>query len=116
MGNVTFNVPGKRPRGQKIILTERTGRVAWFKIGDRKIKFVLQDSRLGSDADTLTHYASGYVFGRLNEVKVSYMMAKGHHAKLNDREAAELLVASKIDQLGAAKILEVLDAAEVINH
>ncbi|SHG89112.1 hypothetical protein [Bradyrhizobium erythrophlei] len=116
MPTITFKVPGKRPRGHKITLSERTGRVAWLTIGDRKVKFVLQQSRLGKEADTLTHYASGMVFGRLNDVKVRYMVAKGHHAKLTDREAAEMLVATKIDQIGAAKVLEVLDASETINH
>ena len=52
-----------------------------------KIKFVLQADNEG-DATELTHYASGMVFGRLNPVKISRMVANGHHCRTSDRRAA----------------------------
>lgn len=114
---VTFKVPSKKPRGRKTIHLERTGKVAWFQIGNRRVKFVLQMPHMigAKEAEALTHYASGMIFGRLNDAKIRHMCASGHNAILTDRQAAEKLLTEKIALLGADKILAALDAADVIN-
>lgn len=118
MADITFKVPAQHPKSKKAMELERKGRVAWLQIGDRKVKFVLQQSAAAvnaGEAAYLTHYASGLIFGNLNEVKVRYMLAKGHHAKLNDRDAAEELITERVAAFGADEVLKRLDAAPVIN-
>ncbi|WP_166297124.1 hypothetical protein [Bradyrhizobium sp. 2S1] len=122
MTTITFKVPGTKPRGRKVHHYERSGKVAWLTIGERKVKFVLQGDHRAvaganpkADAVYLTHHASGMIFGKINDLKIRHMCAAGHNAILTDREAAEKLIAEKLALLGPEKILAVLDAAEVIN-
>jgi hypothetical protein len=104
---------GKR---QGIEYKTRRGNVAFFDIAGEKIKFVLQADNEG-EATELTHYASGFVFGRLNPVKVEYMVSRGTYSgQLTDRSAAEILIARAVDKLGADKVLATLKAAPTINH
>ena len=121
MAKIEFQVPcmprdkrGKR-KGNGIEYKTKSGYVAFFEIGGEKIKFVLQADREG-EATELTHYASGFVFGRLNPVKVEYMVARGSYYKLTDRGAAAMLIDRAIARMGVDKVLETLKAAPVINR
>jgi hypothetical protein len=116
MAVVTFNVPCKIPRKRKdnVKVETKTGRVAYFDIAGQRIKFVLQH---GHDAkpDCLVHYASGFVFGRFNEVKLGEMLRYGHNHRIDDRRAAELLIARAVAAKGADFVLNVIAQAPVIN-
>jgi hypothetical protein len=121
MTTITFLVPTQNRRSKKTHNVERTGRVAWLRIGDRKVKFVLQQSHSAVNANDkeailLTHYASGLIFGRLNEAKIRYMTSRGPYCIPNDRDAAELLIAEKVAAFGAEEVLKRLDAAPTINQ
>src|SRR5262245_38719006 len=107
MAKVTFNIPTKPKHARKVHVQEATGTVAYFQIGNERVKFVLQHDRCGKP-NSLVHYASGYVFGRLNEAKVRHLMTAGSYARMSDRRAAETLIARAIDRLGADQVLATL--------
>ncbi|HEY2531893.1 MAG TPA: hypothetical protein VGJ20_28860 [Xanthobacteraceae bacterium] len=106
---ITFKVPTSTG-----LTEDRTGTVAWIKVGNRKIKFVLQNEGIG--AVTLTHFASGYRFGSLNEARVEWMAIRGPYDPINNHGAAAFLIGKKIAEKGADKVLAVIDAAPVINQ
>jgi hypothetical protein len=113
MAKVEFKIPCKGKRGA-IEYKTKSGNVAFFDVAGEKIKFVLQADSEG-EATELTHYASGFVFGRLNPVKVQHVVSRGSYCQLSDRSAAEILIARAIDRNGADKVLATLKAAPVIN-
>lgn len=116
MAKIEFQIPrmvGKGKRATVEHVTKR-GAVAFFDVAGQRVKFVLQADNEG-DATELTHYASGFVFGRLNPVKVSHMVAYGSYVKLSDRGAAEILIARAVASMGGEKVLATLNAAPVIN-
>ncbi|HEY2532279.1 MAG TPA: hypothetical protein VGJ20_30850 [Xanthobacteraceae bacterium] len=43
----------------------------------------------------LTHFASGFIFGRLGTIQTEYIAARGHNARLSPRAAAEVLIQRK---------------------
>lgn len=116
MAKVEFKVPCMVGKGKRAGVEQKTksGKVAFFDVAGERVKFVLQADSDG-DATELTHYASGFVFGRLNPVKVSHMVARGSYVTLSDRGAAEILIASAIARMGGEKVLATLKAAPVIN-
>lgn len=108
---ITLKVP--REKGE---FTIETGYVMIVSIGDRKVKFVMQDVG-SSDSCHLTHYASGMKaldYRTIAARKLSFFV-QNYGATLNNREACQQLINEVIDRLGAEKFLEKLDAAEVIN-
>lgn len=116
MAQVTIQIPTKPKRARKVHFKEATGTVAFFEIGGQKVKFVLQHGHNGKP-ESLVHYASGYVFGRLNEPKLSHYLARGSYATpLNDRGAAETLIARAVTNMGAETVLQKLASVPVINQ
>jgi hypothetical protein len=114
MAKVEFKIPCKGKRGA-IEYKTKSGNIAFFDVAGEKIKFVLQADSEG-EATELTHYASGFVFGRLNPVKVQHLVSRGSYSgQLSDRGAAEILIGRAIDRIGADKVLATLKAAPVIN-
>ncbi|WP_439398588.1 hypothetical protein ACRQ5Q_14780 [Bradyrhizobium sp. PMVTL-01] len=121
MADVTYKIPAQHPKSKKMMEQERTGRVAYFTIGERRVKFVLQFPNVhpsqpdARKPEALVHFASGMVFGRINEAKVRCMAARGIHGVPNDRDAAEMLVAEAVARMGADEVLKRLDAAPALN-
>lgn len=119
MAVISYNVPcapKRRIKGKPPVeFTEQRGAVAYFNIGETRVKFVLQHDRAGKP-DSLVHFASGMVFGRLNGPKLEHAVARGCYTYLNDRGAAETLIARAVANMGAAGVLEKLSAVPVINH
>lgn len=95
---------------------EERGRVAYFKVNGKRIKFALQLGRDGRKADALVHYASGYRVGRLDAARVRAMCERGHHARLTSRQAAEYLLDGIVARFGEANVLAKIEAAPVINN
>jgi hypothetical protein len=115
VASIAFNIPTKPKGARKVHMSEATGRVAFFEIAGRKIKFILQNGHDGKP-ESLVHYASGFVFGRLNGPKLEYAVRNGCYLSLSDRGAAETLIARAVESKGAEFVLGVIDAAPVINH
>ncbi len=84
------------------------GKVAILPVGETKVKFFMHDG-------SLSHFASGFRFGSLNDVKVRAMCFRGHHCKLTDREAAVSLIADIVSRKGANEVLAIMNAAPVLN-
>ena len=53
--------------------------------------------------------------GDLNDIKIRNMCAFGHHHRMTDREAAIALIDSVVARKGAAEVLDVINAAPVLN-
>jgi hypothetical protein len=87
-----------------------TGQRARLKVGDKTVLFFIH-----SGTDTLSHFASGYRFGGLNAVKVEHMCVRGHHARMSNRTAAQLLIDKTIARVGIDKVRDVMNAAPVLN-
>ncbi len=85
------------------------GRVAILPIGKTKVKFFIHDG-------TLSHFASGFRFGSLNDIKVRAMCFRGHHCRLTDREAAVSLIADIVSRKSEAEVLAIMNAAPILNH
>jgi len=114
MAQVTIQIPTKPKHARKVHFKEATGTVAFFEIGGQKVKFVLQHGHDGKP-ESLVHYASGYVFGRLNRPKLMHAVSRGTYTSLNDREAAWTLIHDAVDAKGAATLLQILASVPVIN-
>jgi hypothetical protein len=112
---IPLNVPVTKLRGKKTTLTVEHGIVAHLPVGDQTVKFVLQLDKVSGKPFALTHFASGAIVGRLNGVKVSHLVARGHNARLTDRQAAELLLARIVDNLGAEAVLAKFASVPVLN-
>lgn len=114
---ITFNVPVRRrvrPRKFAHETATRNGRVVWLNVGPHRVKFVLQLNNEGEPAE-LVHYASGQIFGSLNGPKLLHAVHRGTYTRLSDRAAAESLIARKVASMGADAIMNVLNAAPVLN-
>lgn len=112
---ITFKVPVKNRRG-KVTLVDATGFVANLRVGLDPVKFVLQISRATGKPEKLTHYATGGIVGSINDAKVRAMVSRGHHARPNDRQAAQELIDRVVSQYGLDKVLATFAASEVINR
>ena len=84
------------------------GRVAILPVGKTKVKFFIHDGML-------SHFASGFRFGNLNDVKIRNMCRLGHHHTMTDREAAVVLVNDVVARKGATEVLDVINAAPILN-
>lgn len=112
---ITFQVPSKKQRKGEPILREAQGRVAILDVGDQKVRFMLQLDPTGERVVALTHFASGMIFGFLNDERVRAMMAFGHNHRLTDLQAARSLVARIVDKHGLGVVQHKLASAPVIN-
>ena len=91
-------------------------RAAIFMVGGKRIKFAIQ---LNSDGTgkCVSHYASGYRIGDLNPVKVRHMVCVGTYgSRLNDREAAEIVISDIIAKIGPDAFLSKLETVPIINR
>ena len=84
------------------------GKIAILPIGKNKVKFFIHGG-------TLSHFASGFRFGNLNDVKIRNMCRLGHHHTMTDREAAVALIDSVVARKGATEVLDVINAAPILN-
>ena len=84
------------------------GRVAILPVDKTRVKFFIHDGML-------SHFASGFRFGSLNDIKVRNMCTLGHHHGMNDRQAALALVNDVVARKGAAVVLDVINAAPILN-
>lgn len=100
----------KAPTNQGLI--DITGKVCIFKIGDKRIKFFIQDSKHGSEK-FLTHYASGMKIQSLTPIKIA---AYRSYSSLTDRAAAEIAIKKVIEKNGIERFFQTLDQAKIINH
>lgn len=98
----------KGKRGTAPTISEVEGNRVHFTIGDKRVAFFIH-------GDTLSHWASGYRVGSLNTIKVRNMCHLGHHARLTDREAAQILISDIVAQHGAQAILAKFAAVPTIN-
>lgn len=115
MATITINIPCQASRRSKKVVTEQaSGAVAFFNIGDQRVKFILQHDLSGKPA-ALVHFASGMVFGRLNGPKLAHAVSRGTYTSLSDRGAAETLIARAVANLGAVGVLEKLASVPVLN-
>ena len=108
MRQVTFNIPTNNG-----LVTVR-GLPAYFTIGGRRIRFMLQ-----YDSDNkirhLTHFASGMKFGSLNTAEVELTCNLSPYHRFSKRRLAQFLIDKAVARLGADKVLASIDAAKVIN-
>jgi hypothetical protein len=107
---VTFNIPrtngtAAQARGIPILLM----------VGERKIKFIFQRDDEGHPR-WLTHHASGYKFGSLDDAICEIICTLSPYHKFTHKQLAEFLVNKIVTRLGADKVLAKLDAAPVINN
>jgi hypothetical protein len=112
---ITFNVPVQDRKTKAVTQEARRGVIAVLPVGDKPYRFVLQKDSNGK-ADCLTHWESGMRVGSLADTMLRVMCARGHHARVTDRHAAELLLANLIAHKGADAVRAVIDAAPVINR
>jgi hypothetical protein len=114
MTTIAFQVPTAKQRRGKPTLKEAHGRVAVLEVGEQKIRFVLQFDSVGKPT-SLTHFASGMIFGFLNDEKVRAMCARGTQCKLTDLQAARSLIARIVDKHGLGVVQHKLASAPIIN-
>jgi hypothetical protein len=112
---ITYLAPCKARKGRTITHEERTGEPIMLPLGDRKVRFVIQDGAFAPEMKALVHRASGYRVGDLDPVKVRAMLAYGHAHHLTNRAAASQLLREAVAKLGADHVQRVIDAAPVIN-
>jgi len=107
---ITFNkatVKGPKPA---------TGYVALLPVGDKTVKFVLQDDAF--ETPCLTHYASGIITIHSNTVaarKLAKYVANPYSTPMTDRQICAEILNEIVNQHGAEKILAKFDAAKIIN-
>lgn len=105
--------PYRKPRSKTVLTMEVEGKIALFMIGTKQVRFFIHQTEL--DGPILSHWASGQRVGRLNPVKVREMCHRGHHARMNDREAAQALLSDVLAHHGAAIVLAKFEAAPIVN-
>ena len=84
-----------------------------FKIGEREIKFMIQYDDDGPR--WLTHYASGYKFGVLDNAETELVCKLSTYHKFSKRQLAEFLINKAITKFGEDGVLAKLDSVPVIN-
>lgn len=109
----TMLLPYRKPRSKTVLTMEVEGIKALFMVGESKVAFFIHQTVL--DGPILSHWASGQRVGRLNPVKVREMCHRGHHARMNDREAAQALLSGILAHHGAAIVLAKFEAAPIVN-
>ncbi len=89
-----------------------TGFVAWFYVGEKRTKFLIQDSRFSETEKLLVHYPSGYSLGSTSPVKLSHYRTGFH---LTEREAARLTLETLIGLNSLERLEHLIQATPVIN-
>lgn len=90
------------------------GAPAVLKVGNRKVRFILQQDEAG-EARWLTHFASGYKFGRLDDAATELACRLSPYHRFSKRQLAEFLIQKAVARIGVEKVLATLDKAPVIN-
>jgi hypothetical protein len=90
------------------------GRPIWLMIGERKIKFIFQRDDEGHP-HWLTHFASGYKFGSLDDAICEIICTLSPYHKFTHKQLAEFLVNKIVNKVGVKKVLMSIDSAPVIN-
>jgi hypothetical protein len=86
-----------------------------FVIGDRKIKFVLQRND-ENKPKWLTHYASGYKLGSLDDAAVELMCKTSTYHRFTKKQLAQFLIDKTVTNMGVEEVLKRLDSVPVINQ
>jgi hypothetical protein len=107
---VTIKVPAM-DKGGIVDVIPATGKVAWLKVGDRRVKFLIQDGPHGTP-EFLTHFASGVKVGNINAIQIQSMCGAG---LVSPRRACEILIDKIVAQYGAQRFHAVIDRADVLN-
>ena len=93
-----------------------SGSVALLKVGDKRVRFVIQDEIEGVSRNVkLVHFASGMVVTPSNTILAIKLHNIKHGITINNREAAQESLDRLVKRLGADKVLAKIEAAEVIN-
>jgi len=116
MPKITFNVPLLGKRGKVTDTEQRTGTPVRLTVNGAPVRFVLQD---GPSGPALVHYATGGVVFSSNAIKarkVRYMLSRGHHARMTDRQAAAELMSEICERFTAAEIADRFNHYPTINE
>jgi hypothetical protein len=105
---IEFNIPTHTG------IQQARGVPIYLNVGTRRIKFILQRDSEGK-AKWLTHYASGYRFGALDDVHVELMCKLSPYHRFTQKQLAEFLIDKQVTRLGVEKVLASIDGAAVIN-
>jgi hypothetical protein len=106
----TISIPCKGGKFRDV-----TGKVAWFQIGNEKIKFFIQNC--GLKGVQLTHFASGMTVandGVLNSIKISSIHGIVSSV-YTDREACRQALEKIEKKVGLSAMITKLASAEIIN-
>lgn len=106
---VSFNVPqrdGTKGRAH--------GRPIKLKIGEREVWFVLQYE--DRKPRWLTHFASGYKFGTLDDAETELVCRFSPYHEFTDQELALFLIEKAIAKHGVEAVLQRIDQVPVINR
>lgn len=89
---ITFNVPVRHKNGD-VAIEQRTGHTMWHEIGDKPVKFVLQDN--GNFMPILVHWGTGFVVSRaLGQIALQIAVNNGFYQKnITARDAAKRALA-----------------------
>ena len=112
---VEINAPKKD--GRKTVIVKASGSVARIKVGDTVVKCIMQTEFDGRETfPTLVHFASGFVIIGANTISARKVREMATSTRsLTSRNAAQQCVDRLVKAQGADKILEVINAAKVIN-
>lgn len=116
MPKITFNIPLIGKRGKALGIEQRTGTPVRFTIGGTPVRFILQD---GPTGPALVHYATGGIVFSSNAIKarkLRYMMSRGHHARMTDRQAAAEMMAELCERFTVAEMNERFNRYPTINE
>lgn len=106
--SVTIKVPCMEKNGQTVI-REITGRPVRIYVGRTQFRFAI----LGEGAHkNLTHIDSGFKIGNITELQIRHFRS---YKRMDDREAAVLLVNLTIEKYGLDRVIKVIKSAPVIN-
>lgn len=109
---ITFKTPVVTPKTREHTIEDRQGYVVLLYVGNYQEKFVLQVERDGTKPEKLVHYASGYVFGDLNSMRIQCLRS---YSSLTDREAAKRLIDDVVAKRGADNVREIMAGMSVLN-
>lgn len=113
---ITYKAPAFDKKTGKITEIEKQGYVAWLYIGPYREKFVLQIGGIDGTPEFVVHHATGQKMpGDLRDMQIRNMMARGHAAKLNFRDAAQQLIHAAVDKNGVDRVRSVIAAAPILN-
>lgn len=91
---------------------EVEGTVMRLKVGAQMVRFFVHEWQCQT---VLTHYASGRRVGQLGPIKLAHAVRWGTGGQMNDRAAAEALIAQAVEKNGVDRVMAVFSDAPVIN-